>query len=193
MRTPVTPRIAAHPVALAAIAYGVITLVLFRSLLPHIASGFPHDPGDPVLSAWALWWNAHHLPFVGSWWDGVAFYPEHGSLAFSDHRVGLGLIACVDESAEADRARAVAEALCATLSVGSREISASGPVRERQVGARLFPTERAKRTAFRAGGARRLDLIQRRVPSQPRRIRDETGRRSAEPIIWRGAPSFSKR
>ena len=93
MRTPVKPRIAAHPVALAAIAYGVITLVLFRSLLPHIASGFPHDPGDPVLSAWALWWNAHHLPFVGSWWDGVAFYPEHGSLAFSDHRVGLGLIA----------------------------------------------------------------------------------------------------
>jgi hypothetical protein len=33
------------------------------------------------------------VPFVGSWWDGLAFYPEHGSLAFSDHRVGLGLIA----------------------------------------------------------------------------------------------------
>lgn len=84
--------IAAHPVALASIAYGVITLVLFRSLLPQIASGFPHDAGDPVLSAWALWWNAHHVPFVGGWWDGLAFYPEHGSLAFSDHRVGLGLI-----------------------------------------------------------------------------------------------------
>jgi hypothetical protein len=85
-------RIAAHPVALAAIAYGVITLVLFRSLLPHIASGFPHDAGDPVLSAWALWWNAHHVPFTDGWWDGLAFYPERGSLAFSDHRVGLGLI-----------------------------------------------------------------------------------------------------
>ena len=73
--------------------YCAIALVLFRALVLHIASGFPHDAGDPVLSAWALWWNAHHLPFVGAWWDGLAFYPEHGSLAFSDHRVGLGLIA----------------------------------------------------------------------------------------------------
>ena len=73
--------------------YCGISLVLFRALLPHLASGFPHDAGDPVLSSWALWWNAHHLPFVGRWWDGLAFYPEHGSLAFSDHRVGLGLIA----------------------------------------------------------------------------------------------------
>ena len=75
------------------LGYCVLSLVLFRALLPHIASGFPHDAGDPVLSAWALWWNAHHIPFVGAWWDGLAFYPEHGSLAFSDHRVGLGLIA----------------------------------------------------------------------------------------------------
>jgi F5/8 type C domain-containing protein len=73
--------------------YCGIALVLFRALVPRIASGFPHDAGDPVLSAWALWWNAHHVPFVGRWWDGLAFYPEHGSLAFSDHRVGLGLIA----------------------------------------------------------------------------------------------------
>ena len=33
------------------------------------------------------------LPFVGSWWDGLAFFPLRGSLAFSDHRVGLELIA----------------------------------------------------------------------------------------------------
>ena len=73
--------------------YCGVALVLFRALVPQIASGFPHDAGDPVLSSWALWWNAHHIPFVGRWWDGLAFYPEHGSLAFSDHRVGLGLIA----------------------------------------------------------------------------------------------------
>lgn len=73
--------------------YCAITVVLFRSLVPQIANGFPHDPGDPILSAWVLWWNAHHLPFVGGWWDGLAFYPERGSLAFSDHRVGLALIA----------------------------------------------------------------------------------------------------
>ena len=75
------------------LVYCSIALVVFRALVAHIASGFPHDAGDPVLSAWALWWNAHHVPFVGGWWDGLAFYPEQGSLAFSDHRVGLGLIA----------------------------------------------------------------------------------------------------
>ena len=39
-----------------------------------------------------LWWNAHRLPFVGSWWDGLSFYPEHGSLAFSHHFVGFEFI-----------------------------------------------------------------------------------------------------
>ncbi len=73
--------------------YCAVTLVLFRPLLPHIASGLPHDAGDPVLSSWALWWNAHHVPFTSGWWNGPGFYPELGSLAFSDHRVGLGLIA----------------------------------------------------------------------------------------------------
>jgi F5/8 type C domain-containing protein len=80
-------------IAVSFVFYCVVTLVLFRPLLAHITNAFPHDPGDPVLSAWALWWNAHHVPFTRGWWDGGVFYPEHGSLAFSDHRVGLGLIA----------------------------------------------------------------------------------------------------
>jgi hypothetical protein len=63
-----------------------------RNLFGQFTTAVPHDLGDPLLSTWILWWNAHHLPFVGSWWDGLSFYPEHGSLAFSDHRVGLELI-----------------------------------------------------------------------------------------------------
>ena len=79
--------------ALAFLGYTALTLLLFHGLIGRFSTAVPHDLGDPLLSAWVLWWNAHHLPFVGAWWDGLSFYPGHGSLAFSDHRVGLTLIA----------------------------------------------------------------------------------------------------
>src|SRR3954454_9170236 len=78
---------------LAATGYLALALLLVRSLFGQFSTALAHDPGDPLLSAWILWWNAHHVPFVGSWWDGLAFFPLRGSLAFSDHRVGLELIA----------------------------------------------------------------------------------------------------
>ena len=69
--------------------YSALTLLLFHGLFGRFSFGVPHDQGDPLLSISLLWWNAHRIPFVGSWWDGMSFFPEHGSLAFSDHRVGL--------------------------------------------------------------------------------------------------------
>ena len=87
----INPRLGGTPrtFALACVAYSVLTLLLFHGLFGRFSIALPHDQGDPVLSTWVLWWNAHRLPFVGSWWDGLSFFPEHGSLAFSDHRVGL--------------------------------------------------------------------------------------------------------
>ena len=79
--------------ALALLGYAALTLLLFHGLIGRFSTAVPHDLGDPLLSTWILWWNAHHLPFAGAWWDGLSFYPGHGSLAFSDHRVGLTLIA----------------------------------------------------------------------------------------------------
>src|SRR5947209_2130102 len=78
---------------LAAVGYTALVVVLMRGLIGQYSTAVLHDLGDPLLSTWILWWNAHHLPFVGTWWDGLSFYPEHGALAFSDHRVGLGLVA----------------------------------------------------------------------------------------------------
>ena len=78
---------------LAATGYLALALLLVRSLFGQFSTAIAHDAGDPLLSAWILWWNARHVPFVGSWWDGLAFFPLRGSLAFSDHRVGLELIA----------------------------------------------------------------------------------------------------
>jgi hypothetical protein len=79
--------------ALAAAGYVALALLLVRSLFGRFSTAIAHDAGDPLLSAWILWWNSRHVPFVGSWWDGLAFFPLRGSLAFSDHRVGLELIA----------------------------------------------------------------------------------------------------
>src|SRR5207249_9944839 len=53
----------------------------------------PRDLGDPLLSASILWWNAHVVPLTDRWWNGFAFYPSTGTMAFSDHRLGVSLIA----------------------------------------------------------------------------------------------------
>ena len=78
---------------LAALAYTGLVLLLFHDLFGRFSTAVPHDLGDPLLSAWILWWNAYRVPFLGSWWDGLSFFPGTGSLALSDHRVGLALIA----------------------------------------------------------------------------------------------------
>ena len=78
--------------ALALCGYALLALLLFRGLFGRFSTAVPHDLGDPLLSTWILWWNAQRLPFVGAWWDGLSFFPGPGSLALSDHRVGVALI-----------------------------------------------------------------------------------------------------
>ena len=51
----------------------------------------PHDPGDPVLNTWILWWNAQALPFSDGWWSPPIFYPMPGALALSEHLLGIAL------------------------------------------------------------------------------------------------------
>ena len=73
--------------------YAALSLVVTFPLVTHLRSAVPKDLGDPLLSAALLWWNAHVLPFTARWWDGPAFYPASGTLAFSDHRLGVSLLA----------------------------------------------------------------------------------------------------
>ena len=51
----------------------------------------PHDPGDPVLNTWILWWNAHTVPFTSDWWNPPIFYPMPGALALSEHLAGIAV------------------------------------------------------------------------------------------------------
>ena len=61
-------------------------------LASHLSSRIPHDPGDPILNTWLLWWNAHAVPFTNRWWNPPMFFPMKGALALSEHLAGIGVI-----------------------------------------------------------------------------------------------------
>ena len=57
----------------------------------RLGTRIAHDPGDPVLNTWILWWNAHAVPFTTGWWDAPIFYPMTGAFALSEHLAGIAL------------------------------------------------------------------------------------------------------
>src|SRR5262249_53182289 len=75
------------------VAYAALALAMTYPLVLHIGTRVPHDLGDPLLSTVVLWWNAHRVPLTAAWWDGSFFFPGNGAIAFSDHRLGVSLIA----------------------------------------------------------------------------------------------------
>jgi len=87
------PSIGHRAFVLSGAFYTVLGLAVTFPLVLNLSSVVPHDPGDPLLSTAILWWNAHVLPFTDRWWNGFAFYPAPGFLAFSDPRLGESLIA----------------------------------------------------------------------------------------------------
>jgi hypothetical protein len=74
---------------LAALTYIILTLVAVAPLLARLSTTVPHDPGDPVLNAWILWWNATAVPLTASWWNGLGFYPLESTVALSEHLLGF--------------------------------------------------------------------------------------------------------
>lgn len=69
----------------------VLAIAWTWPLALHLASRIPHDPGDPILNTWILWWNAHALPFTRGWWDPPFLFPMRGALALSEHLAGISL------------------------------------------------------------------------------------------------------
>ena len=76
-----------------AAVYVALTIVVTFPLVTRLSSTVAHDLGDPLMSVSLLWWNAHVLPLTERWWNGFAFFPAPGMIAFSDHRLGESLIA----------------------------------------------------------------------------------------------------
>lgn len=77
----------------AILLYSLITVALTYPLVLQLGSAFPHDPGDPALNTWILWWNARTIPLTSAWWNAPAFYPLPGAMSFSENLLGLSLIA----------------------------------------------------------------------------------------------------
>src|SRR5438067_1344559 len=85
-------RRAAAPLAagLALLAYGVIALALFPTVVAHIANAFAGDLGDPPSQAWILAWDVHALGTnPAHLYDANIFYPFHDVLAYQDTLLGL--------------------------------------------------------------------------------------------------------
>jgi len=75
--------------ALAALAFLALAVAWTWPLATRMSSRIPHDPGDPVLNTWILWWNAQALPFSSAWWSPPVFFPMPGALALSEHLAGI--------------------------------------------------------------------------------------------------------
>lgn len=75
--------------ALAALALLLVALAWTWPLVTRLSWRLAHDPGDPVLNTWILWWNTQALPFTSAWWDAPIFHPMPGALALSEHLAGI--------------------------------------------------------------------------------------------------------
>ena len=79
--------------ALSLLIYTLITLVLGRDVLTHLGTSIVNDPGDPLLTAAILKWNATHVPLTDSWYQFPIFFPTRDTLTFSEHLLGISVIA----------------------------------------------------------------------------------------------------
>jgi len=82
-----------RPVLVSALVYAVLAAVGGRLVLAHLASVIVHDSGDPLLTAALLQWNAWTLPLTPAWWQFPIFAPAPDALAFSEHLLGLSVLA----------------------------------------------------------------------------------------------------
>jgi len=77
------------PVLAATGAFVALTVLYLWPLPANLLHGVAHDLGDPILNAWILWWTTKAVPLSAHWWNAPIFYPASGTLAFSEHLLGL--------------------------------------------------------------------------------------------------------
>ena len=76
------------------VVYLVLAVWYTDPLLPlrhsHIAG---EPPGDPLLNASVLQWNATTVPLTDAWWNAPHFYPGQGTTTFTENLLGISPIA----------------------------------------------------------------------------------------------------
>ena len=76
-----------------AAAYLILAAAWSWPLPLHAATRFAHDPGDPLLNTFILWWNAHVIPLSRAMWNAPYYWPMRDALALTEHEAGIGVIA----------------------------------------------------------------------------------------------------
>jgi hypothetical protein len=76
-----------------ALAYAAITAVMGRRVIAALSTSIASDPGDPLLTAGILAWNASHVPWSGEWYQYPIFFPTADALVLSEHLLSISLIA----------------------------------------------------------------------------------------------------
>jgi hypothetical protein len=82
-----------RPWLAAAGAYVAIASLMGRQVLGSLGSAIASDPGDPVLNAAILAWNATHLPWTDAWFQFPIFHPTADALTLSEHLLGVSVVA----------------------------------------------------------------------------------------------------
>jgi len=72
-----------------AAVYLVLAIAWSWPLPLHLANRFTHDPGDPLLNTYLIWWNAQTVPLTAAYWSPPFYWPMRGTLALSEHLAGL--------------------------------------------------------------------------------------------------------
>jgi hypothetical protein len=78
---------------LSALAYVAITCAMGHRVLASPAGVIASDPGDPLLNAAILAWNAQHVPWTDAWFQFPIFHPTVDALTLSEHLLGVSVIA----------------------------------------------------------------------------------------------------
>lgn len=75
-----------------AAAHAVLAIVATWPLVWRMGSALPGDLGDPLLNAFILGWDADRiLHGLRGLWDAPFFYPFRGTLAYSEHLLGIAV------------------------------------------------------------------------------------------------------
>jgi hypothetical protein len=83
----------ARPLFASALVYFGVTLLIGREVLATLSTALIAGIGDAALNAAILTWNARHVPGTEAWFDFPAFYPATDALTFSEHLLGLSVVA----------------------------------------------------------------------------------------------------
>jgi len=76
-----------------AIAFLLLAIAWCWPLPLHLSTRFAHDPGDPLLVTYLLWWNAHVVPLSKAMWNAPFYWPMRDALALTEHGAALGVVA----------------------------------------------------------------------------------------------------